>query len=131
MDFTPIIAKLWGALGWFTPLMLQNGTLKSPWAKEEVDELLVLLFAHWQLDAQTYLRMHNVTLSTPDGITQIDHVSLSPLRYRGHWIYLLHQIISADGIPRGRSRRPHACMHACTASRLAHSTPRYSPRETP
>ena len=36
------------------------------------------LFAHWQLDKQTYRRLHNVTLNTPDGTTQIDHVFLSP-----------------------------------------------------
>lgn len=60
MDFTPIIAKHWGALGWFTPLMLQNGALKSPWANGEADELPVLLFAHWQL-MQTYRHLHNVT----------------------------------------------------------------------
>lgn len=35
-------------------------------------------FAHWQLDKQTYRRLHNVTLNTPDGTTQIDHVFLSP-----------------------------------------------------
>lgn len=36
------------------------------------------LFAHWQLDRHTYRRLHNVTLNTPDGTTQIDHVFLSP-----------------------------------------------------
>lgn len=77
MDFTPIIAKLWGALGWFIPLMLQNGTLMSSWAKGEADELLVRLFAHWQLDTQTYRHLHNVILSTPDSTAQIDHVLLS------------------------------------------------------
>ncbi len=44
----------------------------------EIGELLVRLFAHWQLDKQTYRRLHNVTLNTPDGTTQIDHVFLSP-----------------------------------------------------
>jgi hypothetical protein len=38
----------------------------------------VRLFAHWQLDKQTYRRLHNVTLNTPEGTTQIDHVLLSP-----------------------------------------------------
>jgi hypothetical protein len=33
MDFTPIIAQVWGTLGWFIPLMLLTGLLKSPWAK--------------------------------------------------------------------------------------------------
>ena len=78
MDFTPIIAQVWGTLGWFIPLMLLIGLLKSPWAKGHIGELLVRLFAHWQLDKQTYRRLHNVTLNTPDGTTQIDHVFLSP-----------------------------------------------------
>lgn len=78
MDFTPIIAQAWGTLGWVIPLMLLIGLLKSPWAKGHIGELLVRLFAHWQLDKQTYRRLHNVTLNTPDGTTQIDHVFLSP-----------------------------------------------------
>jgi restriction system protein len=78
MDFTPIIAQVWGTLGWVIPLMLLIGLLKSPWAKGHIGELLVRLFAHWQLDKQTYRRLHNVTLNTPDGTTQIDHVFLSP-----------------------------------------------------
>jgi len=78
MNLTLIIAQLWGTLGWFIPLMLLIGLFKSPWAKGHIGELLVRLFAHWQLDRQTYRRLHNVTLSTPDGTTQIDHVFLSP-----------------------------------------------------
>ncbi len=35
-------------------------------------------FAHRQLDERTYRRLHNVTLNTPDGTTQVDHVFLSP-----------------------------------------------------
>ena len=69
---------LWATFSWFIPLMLLIGLLKSPWAKGQIGELLVRLFAHWQLDKQTYRRLHNVTLNTPDGTTQIDHVFLSP-----------------------------------------------------
>jgi restriction system protein len=78
MDFTPIIAQVWGTLGWFIPLMLLIGLLKSPWAKGHIGELLVRLFAHFQLDKQVYRRLHNVTLNTPDGTTQIDHVPSPP-----------------------------------------------------
>ncbi|MGY2167139.1 NERD domain-containing protein [Pseudomonas gingeri] len=78
MDFTPLIAQLWVTFGWFIPLILLIALLKSPWAKGHIGELLVRLFAHWQLDKQTYRHLHNVTLSTPDGTTQIDHVFLSP-----------------------------------------------------
>jgi restriction system protein len=77
MDFTPIIAQLWGMLSWALPLLLLITLFKSPWAKGHIGELLIRLFAHWQLDQHTYRRLHNVTLNTPDGTTQIDHVFLS------------------------------------------------------
>ncbi|SDS43582.1 Topoisomerase DNA binding C4 zinc finger [Halopseudomonas sabulinigri] len=77
MDFSPIIAQAWGMLSWLIPLMLLAGLLKSPWFKGYIGELLVRLFAHWQLDNQIYRRLHNVTLNTSDGTTQIDHVFLS------------------------------------------------------
>lgn len=77
MDFSPIIAQVWGMFSWVIPVMLLIGLLKSPWAKGYIGELLVRLFAHWQLDKQIYRRLHNVTLNTPDGTTQIDHVFLS------------------------------------------------------
>ena len=77
MDFPPVIAQDWSTVGWFIPLMLLIGLLKSPWAKGQIGELLVRLFAYWPLDKQTYRRLHNVTLNMPDGTTQIDHVFLS------------------------------------------------------
>ncbi|WP_165673279.1 nuclease-related domain-containing protein [Metapseudomonas otitidis] len=77
MDFTPLIAQVWTTFAWFIPLMILIGLLKSPLGKGYIGELLVRLFAHWQLDRQTYQRLHNVTLNTPDGTTQIDHVFLS------------------------------------------------------
>ena len=78
MDYSPIVAQVWGMLTWLIPATLLIGLFKSPWAKGQIGELLVRLFAHWQLDKQTYRRLHNVTLNTPDGTTQIDHVFLSP-----------------------------------------------------
>ncbi len=78
MDYSIILRPLIDTLYWLMPAMLLIGLLKSPWAKGHIGELLVRLFAHWQLDKQTYRRLHNVTLNTPDGTTQIDHVFLSP-----------------------------------------------------
>ncbi|SFU18016.1 nuclease-related domain-containing protein [Pseudomonas marincola] len=78
MDFSPMIAQVWGVVSWLIPLAMLAGLIKSPWFKGHVGELLVRLFAHWQLDKQTYRRLHNVTLNTPDGTTQIDHVFISP-----------------------------------------------------
>lgn len=70
MDYSPIVAQVWGMLTWFIPAALLIGLLKSPWAKGQIGELLVRLFAHWQLDRHTYRRLHNVTLNTPDGTTR-------------------------------------------------------------
>lgn len=78
MDFTPIVAQVAGTLAWFIPLIVLIALLKSPWGKGQIGELLVRLFAHWQLDKDTYRRLHNVTVETPDGTTQIDHIFLSP-----------------------------------------------------
>nr|WP_238589650.1 nuclease-related domain-containing protein [Pseudomonas toyotomiensis] len=78
MDVGLILRPLIDSLFWLIPAALLIGLLKSPWAKGQIGELLVRLFAHWQLDKQTYRRLHNVNLNTPDGTTQIDHVFLSP-----------------------------------------------------
>lgn len=76
MDFSPM-ALLAPSLFWLLPLAFAIGLLKSPWVKGYLGELLVRLFAHWRLDSQTYRRLHNVTLPTPDGPHQINHVFLS------------------------------------------------------
>ncbi len=78
MDVTPIITQVASTYAWFIPLIVLITLLKSRWAKGHIGELLVRLFAHWQLDKDTYRRLHNVTLDTPDGTTQIDHIFLSP-----------------------------------------------------
>ncbi|MBD9412974.1 NERD domain-containing protein [Pseudomonas sp. PDM16] len=78
MDYRLILAPLFDTMTWLIPAMLLIGLLKSRWAKGHIGELLVRMFAHWQLDKQTYRRLHNVTLNTPDGTTQIDHVFLAP-----------------------------------------------------
>lgn len=76
MDFS-LLAPFAPTLFWLLPLAFVIGLLKSPWMKGYLGELLVRLVAHWRLDRQTYRRLHNVTLPTPDGTTQIDHVFLS------------------------------------------------------
>ncbi len=76
MDFS-LLAPFAPTLFWLLPLAFAIGLLKSPWVKGYLGELLVRLFAHWQLDKQTYRRLHNVTLPMPDGTTQIDHIYLS------------------------------------------------------
>ena len=78
MDVGLILRPLIDSLFWLIPAALLIGLLRSPWAKGHIGELLVRLFAHWQLDQHSYRRLHNLTLNTPDGTTQIDHVFLSP-----------------------------------------------------
>ncbi|WP_032672974.1 nuclease-related domain-containing protein [Pseudomonas syringae] len=63
---------------WLLPALLLLALLKSPWAKGHIGELWVRLFAHCKLDKTVYRRLHNVTLNTADGTTQIDHVFISP-----------------------------------------------------
>lgn len=78
MDFSLVFAQVWGTLGWLIPVALLIGVLKSPWGKGQIGELMVWLLAHLQLDKTVYRSLHNVTLDTPDGTTQIDHVFISP-----------------------------------------------------
>lgn len=77
MDFTPIIAQHWIPLSWFIPLVILLFALKSPRVKGYLGELLVRYFVYLHLNEQTYRRLHNITLDTPDGTTQIDHVFVS------------------------------------------------------
>lgn len=76
MDYSPIInevLKLW----WVVPIILAVGVLKSPWFKGVVGESLVRVAAKLLLRSDTYRSLHNVTLPTADGTTQIDHVFVS------------------------------------------------------
>lgn len=77
MDFSPIINVVLKALWWFIPVVIVIGILKSPWGKGYLGELLVRILARFMLDKNTYHRVHNVTLPTPDGTTQIDHIFVS------------------------------------------------------
>lgn len=76
MDYSPIINeafKLW----WVIPILLVISIFKTPWFKGLLGEALVKLAAKWRLPEDTYHRIHNVTLPTSDGSTQIDHIFVS------------------------------------------------------
>ncbi len=45
MDFTPVIAQLWGTLSWALPLLLLITLLKSPWAKLRIERRTTQMFA--------------------------------------------------------------------------------------
>ncbi|RRV04784.1 nuclease [Pseudomonas sp. v388] len=78
LDAAAILAPTLEALRWLLPALFLISLLKTRWAKGHIGELLVRLFARWKLDKNVYRRLHNVTLNTLDGTTQIDHVFLSP-----------------------------------------------------
>jgi len=76
MNYSPIIDELW-RFWWVIPSMLVVATLKTAWFKGLVGEALVRFVAWVRLPKSVYHRLHNVTLRTHDGTTQIDHVFIS------------------------------------------------------
>jgi hypothetical protein len=78
MDPTLVLAPLVNALWWLIPLALLAALLKSSRVKGIVGEHLVRWALRLRLDRATYRTVHDLTLPTPDGTTQIDHVVVSP-----------------------------------------------------
>ena len=74
---SPVFNQLLSTLVWVIPLMLVVSVLRSPWGKGHVGEWFVRFMLLLRLDKATYFPLHNVTLATPDGSTQIDHVIVS------------------------------------------------------
>ena len=62
---------------WLVPLLIIVIFLKTPWFKGLFGEWLVKVSAKYFLDKSIYHAVHNVTLITPDGSTQIDHIFVS------------------------------------------------------
>lgn len=77
MDPSPIVNEILKAFGSVLPIIIVIGLFKTPWAKGFFGELLVKFIAWLRLDKHTYRRVHDLTLPTPDGSTQIDHVFVS------------------------------------------------------
>ncbi len=77
MDFFPAIVSAFGTIWWLILLAMVLALVKTPWSKGMVGESLVKLAAWARLPADVYHPVHNVTLRTPDGTTQIDHVFVS------------------------------------------------------
>ena len=73
----PVFHLLLSTLVWGIPLMLLVSVLRSPWGKGHIGEWFVRFMLRVQLDKAVYFPLHNVTLATPDGSTQIDHVIVS------------------------------------------------------
>ncbi|MFM5171160.1 NERD domain-containing protein [Aeromonas veronii] len=77
MDFTPVIAVLLGQLWYLLPLLLLASLIKTPRFKGMVGEAFINLGIRLFLDRQEYHLLKDVTLPTPQGTTQIDHVIVS------------------------------------------------------
>lgn len=58
MDYSPKVAQPRGTLTWFIPVALLIDLLKPPWAKDQISELLMHLFTHWQLGKPIHRRLH-------------------------------------------------------------------------
>lgn len=78
MNTTLLLASLFKMLWWLLPLMVMAALIQTPGFKGWLGELLVRLAIKLSLDPEVYRAVHNVTLRTPDGSTQIDHVLISP-----------------------------------------------------
>lgn len=77
LDLVAIFTPAFQHLIWLSPLLIGSMFFKNRWVKGWLGELLVRFFAHINLDKGIYRRLHDVTLDTPDGTTQIDHVFVS------------------------------------------------------
>ena len=77
MGFTPIIQAAIKPILWALPFIVIIGLLKTPKVKGIFGEAFVKLLAKFKLPADVYVPIHNVTLPTPDGTTQIDHIFVS------------------------------------------------------
>ncbi len=77
MDFTPIIQAAIKPLLWALPFIIFIGFLRTPKVKGIIGEALVKILAKFKLPKDVYHPIHNVTLPTEDGTTQIDHIFVS------------------------------------------------------
>ncbi|RRQ23477.1 nuclease [Guyparkeria sp. SCN-R1] len=77
MDYLSALGNALSTIWWLIPLIIIAGILKTPWFKGIVGEFWVKVVALFRLPSGTYHALHNVTVRTPDGTTQIDHVFVS------------------------------------------------------
>ncbi|SHF93348.1 Topoisomerase DNA binding C4 zinc finger [Microbulbifer donghaiensis] len=77
MNFDPLINQALSVAYWLLPIALIAAILKNPWFKGIFGEALVTFFGWLLLPTNVYQRIHNVTLQTQDGTTQIDHIFVS------------------------------------------------------
>jgi len=72
-DILSSLLQIW----WFFPLLLIVLFVKSSFGKGLIGETLLNLAIKIRLDKKKYQLLHDVTLQTEDGTTQIDHIIIS------------------------------------------------------
>lgn len=77
MDFSVFFSQL-QPLWVLIPFFILAVIFKSAWFKGVLGEFIVNLATKLFLDKRRYQLIKNVTLPTPDGSTQIDHIIVSP-----------------------------------------------------
>jgi len=71
------IDQILGMLYYLIPIIILIAILKSSWFKGILGEFIVNILSKVMLDQHDYHLIKNITLSTPDGTTQIDHIIVS------------------------------------------------------
>lgn len=74
----PATSDSTGVYFWLAFGILFLAFLGRPTVKGYLGELLLRVFTRLTLSKRIYKRLYNVTLPTPDGTTQIDHIFVSP-----------------------------------------------------
>ena len=77
MDVPQMLLDRLLSLWWLFPLAILISAFKVPIVKGWIGELLVRLRFNLSLDKTIYHQLHNFTLPTLDGTTQIDHIVAS------------------------------------------------------
>ena len=80
MDLTPLLSSIIELLlsAWYLVAILVLLSIAStPWFKGIMGELMITVLTRWKLNRQVYHLINNVTLTTEDGTTQIDHIIVS------------------------------------------------------
>jgi len=77
MDMTPVISQITSVFWFLIPILIVVTVLKTPWFKGIFGELVVRVSTKFMLRGEDYYVMHDVTLPTENGTTQIDHIVIS------------------------------------------------------
>lgn len=77
MDFGQVFQNVLSQFWYLIPLFFIAFLIKTPWFKGVMGEAIINLGTKLFLDSKKYHLLHNVTLPTADGTTQIDHIVVS------------------------------------------------------